>query len=88
MDQSVLSRCGTPSPYQTLSIVPALEIPLVFREHMVESFSFLLDVIAKDFHTILALIEPQQILDLSVHKHSISTESGGNVVIDISRVGA
>ena len=49
---------------------------------------FLFDVIAKDYHVILALIEPQRILNLSVRECSISTESGGNVVVDISPVGA
>ena len=55
---------------------------------MVESLSFLLDVIAKDLYVIITSIEPQQILDLSLHECSISTESRGNVVVDISHVGA
>ena len=42
---------------------------------MVESIGFLLDVIAKDFHAVLASIEPQWMLDLSLFKGGISTES-------------
>ena len=44
---------------------------------MVESVSFLLSVIAKYLYVVLTSIEPQRILNLSIHKHSISTESGG-----------
>ena len=55
---------------------------------MVESLSFLLNVISKDFYIILTSIEPQWILNLSVHKCSISRESGENVVVDVSHVGA
>ena len=55
---------------------------------MVESLSFLLDVIAKDIYAILALIEPQRILELSLRECGISTESRRNVVVDISHVGA
>ena len=51
---------------------------------MVESLSYLLDVIAKDLYAILTSIEPQWILKLSVDECSRSTESGGNVVVDIS----
>ena len=40
------------------------------------------------FHAILASIEPQQILDLSVCKGGISTESGGNVVVNFSHVSS
>ena len=55
---------------------------------MIESLSFLLDVIANNFLAILASIEPQQILDLSICKCGISTESRGNVLVDISCAGA
>ena len=49
---------------------------------MVEPPGFLLDVIAKDFHAILASIEPQQILDLSVCKGGVCTKSDGNMAVD------
>ena len=55
---------------------------------MVEPLSFLLDVIAKNLHIFLASIEPQKILNLAIWECSISTESGGNMVVDISHVGA
>ena len=53
---------------------------------MVESLSFILNMISKDLCTILSSIEPQQILDLSVCECGVSTESGGNLVVDISHV--
>ena len=53
---------------------------------MIESFSFLLNVIAKDLYAIFTSIEPQQILDLSVCNGGIRTESTGNVVVDFSCV--
>ena len=57
-----------------------------FKEHMVESLGSFLDVIAKDLYPILTSIEPLWILDLSVRECSISTESRGNMMIDISLV--
>ena len=53
----------------------------LWREHVVESLCFLFYVIAKDLHAILASTEPQQIIDLSVHKGGIITESRGNVAV-------
>ena len=55
---------------------------------MVKSLSFLLNVIAKILYAILTSKEPQWILDLSVFKVGISTETGGNTVANISYVGA
>ena len=55
---------------------------------MVESLGFLLDVIGKDFHTILASIEPQWILDLSVCKGGVHAKSGGNVAVDFPGIGS
>ena len=49
---------------------------------MVEFLGFLLHVIAKDFHAILALIEPQRIIDLSICKCDVSAESRGNMAVD------
>ena len=53
---------------------------------MVESLSFLLYVISKHPYAILNSVDPQWMLDLSIHERSISTESGGNMVVDISHV--
>ena len=55
---------------------------------MAESLSFLLNMTAKDLFAILTSIEPQRILDCSIYKCDISTEFGGNVVVDFSHVGA
>ena len=55
---------------------------------MVESLSLLLlHVIAKNLYAILALIEPQRILNLSICKHDINTKSEGNVVADFPGIG-
>ena len=63
-------------------------IPQLLREHVIESLGFLLDVTAKDFHAVLVSIGPPQIFNLCVHKHCISTESGGNVAVDFSDIGS
>ena len=64
------------------------KFPLAFEEHMVESLGFLLVVIAKDFHAIIVLIEPQQIPSLSICKRGACTKSRGNVAVDFSHVGS
>ena len=55
---------------------------------MVEFYDFLIDVIAKDFHAVIASAEPQQILYLSICKAGVHTESEGSVAVDFSHVGS
>ena len=52
---------------------------------MVKSLGLTFNVFAKDLYAILAPIEPQQILNVCVS--TCSTESGGNVVVDLFHVG-
>ena len=54
----------------------------VFMEHMIESFGFVFDVIARHFYTILTSIEFQWIFNLSISKLAIRTETRKNVLID------
>ena len=55
---------------------------------MVESLGFLLYVIAKYFHAIIASIEPQQIPNLSICKGGACTKSRGNVAVEFSHAGS
>ena len=55
---------------------------------MVESLGFLFDVITKDFHAIFAPVEPQWIIDLTVSKGRINTQSVWNLTVDFSHVGS
>ena len=50
---------------------------------MVKYLGFLFDVFSKDLYTILTSIEPLRILNLSISKHTISTESERNVVVEL-----
>ena len=53
-----------------------------------KSLGFFLEMIANDFHAILAPIEFPWMIDLSIHKGGVSTESGGNVAVDFPSAGS
>ena len=56
--------------------------------HLRESLGFPLEMIAKDFHAIPALIEPRWIIGLSVHRDGVCAKSGGNMAVDFPGVGS
>ena len=57
-------------------------------KHMVESLGFLLDVITKDFHAILASKELQQTINLSIHESGLHAKSRGNMAVNFPGIGS
>ena len=59
---------------------------MLFREHMIQSFGFVFNVIGKLFYTILAFIKFQWIFSISVSELAINAETRWDVLINFFSV--